>query len=155
MNGSIICGVDELTESRIALRVAARLAEQLELPLVVAHASQIAFFAPPDGSSPVMAAPISQQLRAGQELLERVAAEESLVQRACMGCLPSSWQISPPGRMPSALKPRHVGSVPGSESGHLVRCRNKSGPTSHGARIYDATFAQVTSPYSHMAESVR
>jgi nucleotide-binding universal stress UspA family protein len=79
MNGSIICGVDDSTQSRVALRVAARLSDQLSLPLIMAHASQLAFFAPPGGSRPVMAVPISQQIRAGQDLLDRVAIEEGLV----------------------------------------------------------------------------
>lgn len=79
MNRSIICGVDGSTESRVALRVAARLSEQLGLRLILAHASHIAFFAPHDGSEPVMAAPISEQLRAGHELLDRVAVEEGVV----------------------------------------------------------------------------
>lgn len=78
MNGSIVCGVDGSPESRHALRVASELAEALRQPLVVAHVSQAAVFAPAYGSAPVLTAPTVSELRAAEELLEELALDEEL-----------------------------------------------------------------------------
>jgi nucleotide-binding universal stress UspA family protein len=78
MDGSIVCGVDGSTESRSALRVAARLSGQLDVPLVIAHVTQAAIFAPVVGSRPVMTEPTAKELRAGEALLEEIAAQEGL-----------------------------------------------------------------------------
>jgi nucleotide-binding universal stress UspA family protein len=78
MGGSIICGVDGSGESRVALRVAAQLSGQLGLPLIIAHVSPAAIFAPAVGSTPVMTPPTVEELREGRELLERVVSDEGL-----------------------------------------------------------------------------
>jgi len=79
MDGSIVCGVDGSTESRSALRVAAQLSRQLGVPLVIAHVTQAAVFAPVVGSTgPALSQPTSQELRAGEVLLEQIAEEEDL-----------------------------------------------------------------------------
>jgi len=78
MNGSIICGVDGSVESRVALRVAAQLSGQLGLPLVVAHVSPAAVFAPAVGTAPVMDPPSAAELRDGEALLEELAVDEGI-----------------------------------------------------------------------------
>lgn len=78
MTGSIICGVDGSAESRMALRVAAQLSGQLGLPLVVAHVSQAAVFAPAYGSPPIVEKPTAAEMRAAEALLEQIATDEKL-----------------------------------------------------------------------------
>jgi nucleotide-binding universal stress UspA family protein len=78
MDGSIICGVDGSAESRVALRVAAQLSGQLGLRLLIAHVSQAALLAPAAGTTPLLTKPMAEELRAGAELLERSALDESL-----------------------------------------------------------------------------
>lgn len=78
MEGSIVCGVDGSSESRLALRVAAQLSGQLGLRLVVAHVAQAAVFAPAYGSTPILERPEDAERRASEELLEQLANDEGL-----------------------------------------------------------------------------
>lgn len=78
MAGSIICGIDGSNESRVALRIAARLSRQLGLRLVVAHVAQPAVFASSYGSLPIVETPADADLQAAEELLERFALDEEL-----------------------------------------------------------------------------
>jgi nucleotide-binding universal stress UspA family protein len=78
MNGSIVCGVDGSNESRVALRVAAQLSGQLGLRLVVAHVAHAPALAPAYGSMPIVATPTEHELRAGEDLLEALTADEGL-----------------------------------------------------------------------------
>jgi nucleotide-binding universal stress UspA family protein len=80
MDGSIICGVDGSVESRAALHVAVGLSGRLGVPLVVAHVSPAAIFAPAAGSTPVVTKPTAEELQAGEELLEQLAADEGLAE---------------------------------------------------------------------------
>jgi nucleotide-binding universal stress UspA family protein len=75
---SIICGVDGSHESRVALRVAAELADQLDLRLVVAHVSQVAVFAPAYGVEPVVEEPSPHDLQLAGELLAHIVHDEGL-----------------------------------------------------------------------------
>jgi nucleotide-binding universal stress UspA family protein len=78
MKGSIICGVDGSDESRAALRVAAHLADSLDLRLVIAHVSPAQAYA--SGLDP-QAPPIISAWdlsRASERLLERVAELEAI-----------------------------------------------------------------------------
>jgi nucleotide-binding universal stress UspA family protein len=78
MEGSIVCGVDGSTESRVALRVAAQLSGQLGLRLVVAHVAQAAVFTPAYASMPIVERPAVDELHAGEELLDQLALDEGL-----------------------------------------------------------------------------
>lgn len=78
MEGSIICGVDGSSESRLALRVAAQLSGQLGLRLVVAHVAQAAVFAAALGAVPIRETPTDSELGAATELLEQAALAEGL-----------------------------------------------------------------------------
>ncbi|HET7138310.1 MAG TPA: universal stress protein [Gaiellaceae bacterium] len=72
----ILCGVDGSADARLALRTAARLAEQLDARLVVAHVVQL----PPQSSrlGPKTIVPIGAALEAGVKMLERLLDEEGL-----------------------------------------------------------------------------
>jgi len=76
MDSAIVCGVDGSTESRAALRVAAQLSGQLGFPLVIAHVTQAAVFAPMVDSRPVMSQPTPEELSVAELLLEQIAEEE-------------------------------------------------------------------------------
>jgi nucleotide-binding universal stress UspA family protein len=78
MDGSIVCGVDGSTESRVAVRVAAQLSGQLGLRLVVAHVSQAALFASAVAVKPVLTKPTVEELRAAEHILEQVALDEGI-----------------------------------------------------------------------------
>jgi nucleotide-binding universal stress UspA family protein len=78
MYSSIVCGVDGSAGSRLALRIAAQLADQLGLRLVVAHVSQAAVFVPAYGSGIVLERPGTEELRATKAFLDQVVSEEGL-----------------------------------------------------------------------------
>ena len=75
MSASIVCGVDGSAESQAALRVAARLADQLKLRLVVAHVAEPAFV-PYAGATAVggVAArhAVMEEVESQQEVAERL-----------------------------------------------------------------------------------
>jgi nucleotide-binding universal stress UspA family protein len=80
MTRSILCGVDGSTDSRLALRTAVRLADELDAGLVVAHVVQTAI-----GTSPrlgivagaTMVSPLDE-LESGRKLLDAVLEQEEL-----------------------------------------------------------------------------
>ena len=77
---SIVCGVDGSRDGRLALRRAAQIAEQLGVPLVVAHVVQPPVSAPGLGPTARQLAgiPIDALLAAGEALVDRVLEEEHL-----------------------------------------------------------------------------
>jgi nucleotide-binding universal stress UspA family protein len=86
MRASIVCGVDGSADSQDALRVAVRLADRLQLRLVVAHVAEPAYVpsaaaAPFDGMARGYAVmeEMQSQEEAGERLLEEVAAASGLV----------------------------------------------------------------------------
>jgi nucleotide-binding universal stress UspA family protein len=87
MGGTIVCGVDGSADSQAALDVAARLAERLEVRLVLAHVAEVELapyaavgrvgvtgIAP----RPMTLATRGEQEVAGARLLEQLAAERGL-----------------------------------------------------------------------------
>jgi len=74
--GSIVCGVDDSADARLALRVAAQLSAQLEARLVVAHVVQVPIQPSRLAASPL--SPMGVELEAGCRLLENVLEEEGL-----------------------------------------------------------------------------
>ena len=86
MNASIVCGVDGSPDSQDALRVAARLADRLQLRLVAAHVAEPAYvpsaaaapFGGMAGRDAVMEEVQSQE-EAAERLLEEVVAAGGLV----------------------------------------------------------------------------
>jgi nucleotide-binding universal stress UspA family protein len=86
MSASIVCGVDGSGDSQDALRVAARLADRLQLRLVVAHVAEPAYvpyaaaapFGGIAGRDAVMEEVQSQE-KAAERLLEEVVAAAGLV----------------------------------------------------------------------------
>jgi len=79
MSGTILCGVDGSTDSRLALHTAVRLAEELDSRLVVAHVVQTALGTSPrfgivSGATTIVS-PL-EQLEDGRRLLDGVLAEE-------------------------------------------------------------------------------
>lgn len=78
MTQSILCGVDDSTGARLALRAAARLAAQLDARLVVAHVVQVVLSSPRLG--PATTAPLGAELEAGRALLESVLVDEGLAE---------------------------------------------------------------------------
>ena len=77
---SIVCGVDGSGDARLALRRAAQLAEQLDVPLVVAHVVQPPVSTPGLGPTARQLAgiPIDGLLAAGEALVDRLLEEEHL-----------------------------------------------------------------------------
>ena len=86
MSASIVCGVDGSADSHAALQVAARLAERLQLRLVVAHVAEAAFipyaaaapFGGPTGRYTVMEE-VEMQEEYAARLLEEIVAAAGLV----------------------------------------------------------------------------
>jgi nucleotide-binding universal stress UspA family protein len=76
--GSIVCGVDETPNARIALRVAAGLARWMTLRLVVVHVVQTMPTRGPD-MIPIAKTSREWDIRAATAMLERMAVEEELV----------------------------------------------------------------------------
>lgn len=85
MSASIVCGVDGSADAQAALRVAARLATQLGLRLVVAHVAEPAYI-PAVGASPTGAMygryafveEVETQHEAAERLLDQVIADAGL-----------------------------------------------------------------------------
>lgn len=81
MERSIVCGIDASDGARVALRVAARLAEELGLRLVVASVVQPQ--ASPAGFGPtahqLARLPLDTLLTSGEALVDRILDEEHLV----------------------------------------------------------------------------
>jgi nucleotide-binding universal stress UspA family protein len=82
---TILCGVDGSEESREAVEVAARLADRLDDRLVIAYVGHPvhapnSIFAPSGapGPGPVGTADLELEVRAGEELLDRVTREAGL-----------------------------------------------------------------------------
>lgn len=77
---SIVCGIDGSTDARVAVRLAAELARELDARLVVAHVVQSP--APPFGLEPatgtLSGVSTDALLAAGEALVDRVLAEEQL-----------------------------------------------------------------------------
>ena len=81
MAASVVCGIDDSTGSRVALRFAGWLAERLDLRLVLLHVSEVRPARDdPLGAYAPLASPAqeSQLLAAGHTLLDEVAADEGL-----------------------------------------------------------------------------
>jgi nucleotide-binding universal stress UspA family protein len=74
MSTSIICGVDGSPESRAALRVAARLADRLQLRLVVAHVAE-------PGYVPYAAAAPFGGMAGRYEMMEEAQSQEEAAER--------------------------------------------------------------------------
>ena len=74
MSSRIVCGVDGSPDSQIALNVAARLAERLNLGLVVAHVAEPAYV-------PYTAAARFGGSAGRQALMEEVESQEELAER--------------------------------------------------------------------------
>jgi nucleotide-binding universal stress UspA family protein len=90
MGRAIVCGVDGSADSQAALGVAARLAEQLQARLVLAHVAEIALvpYSAVGGMGaggggiapqPMTLATRHDQEEAGARLLEQIAAEHGLL----------------------------------------------------------------------------
>lgn len=79
-SSSIVCGVDGSRDARLALRRAAQIAEQLDVPLVVAHIVQPPVSTPGLGPTARQLAgiPTDALLAAGEALVDRVLEEEHL-----------------------------------------------------------------------------
>ena len=75
---SIICGVDGSADARLAVRFAAKLAQSLELRLVLAHVIASAVTDGKPGSTPRRLAPSEGDVRRAERLLEQVARDEQL-----------------------------------------------------------------------------
>ena len=79
MRRAIVCGVDGSADSQAALRVATRLAEQLEARLVVAHVVQPEQLRPVGGGSTPMLMPAAKLgIEAGEQLLEQILETHEL-----------------------------------------------------------------------------
>ena len=86
MSASIVCGVDGSADSQDALRVAVRLADRLQLRLVVAHAAEPTY-APSAAAAPFVGMGgryavmegVQSQEEAAARLLEEVVAAAGLV----------------------------------------------------------------------------
>jgi nucleotide-binding universal stress UspA family protein len=83
MSRSIVCGVDGSPESEAALQVAARLAEQLELGLVVAHVAEPAHV-PYAGAAPFGG------MAGHYAVMEEVASQEVVAERVLEQALAKS-----------------------------------------------------------------
>jgi nucleotide-binding universal stress UspA family protein len=79
-SSSFVCGVDGSRDARLALRRAAQIAEQLDVPLVVAHVVQPPVSTPGLGPTARQLAgiPTDALLAAGEALVDRVLEEEHL-----------------------------------------------------------------------------
>ena len=85
MSASIVCGVDGSADSQDALRVAVRLADRLQLRLVVAHAAEPAYV--PSAAAPfggmagryAVMEEVQSQEEAAERLLGEVVAAAGLV----------------------------------------------------------------------------
>lgn len=79
MRGSILCGVDGSADSQAALRVAARLAEQLDARLVVAHVAQPEQLRTVGGGPmPVLTPALGAGIEAGDRLLTQILEAHGL-----------------------------------------------------------------------------
>lgn len=80
MERSVVCGVDGSDGARLALRVAASVARELEARLVVAHVVQPRPAARGLGptADQLAALPLDSLLAAGEALVDRILAEEQL-----------------------------------------------------------------------------
>jgi nucleotide-binding universal stress UspA family protein len=80
VTSSILTGVDDSPHARLALRHAARVADVLDLPLIVAHVVRPPLppprFGPPVGHASVI--PVDVLLASGHALLEKILDEEGL-----------------------------------------------------------------------------
>jgi nucleotide-binding universal stress UspA family protein len=82
MTPSVVCGVDDSREARVALRVGAQLAAKLRARLVAAHVIQPSTSAPSVGPTArqLAAIPVDDLLAGGEAMLERILEEEGLVE---------------------------------------------------------------------------
>jgi len=80
VTSSILCGVDDSHDARLALRHAARLAEALDVRLVVAHVVQPPLPSPRIGptASQLTAIPHEALLASGEAIVEKLLDEEGL-----------------------------------------------------------------------------
>ena len=89
MAGSVVCGVDETTNARIALRVASRFATRMSLRLVLVHVVPTLPSRGPD-MIPVSKTSREWDVRAATAMLERTVEEEraliSIKSRAAVIC---------------------------------------------------------------------
>jgi nucleotide-binding universal stress UspA family protein len=94
MTTAVVCGVDGSPDAQAALQVAARLAERLDLRLVVAHVAEPAFVpyaaAAPFGGSAgrdALTEEVESQEEAAERLLEQVLTPAGVVaeRRAAVG----------------------------------------------------------------------
>jgi nucleotide-binding universal stress UspA family protein len=95
MMTSIVCGVDDSREARVALRIAAGLAVLFDVRLVAAHVVRPPAPAPGIGLSAreLMDVPADALLESGEALLERILEEEKLPhaeRRVVLGLPPDS-----------------------------------------------------------------